>query len=146
MFKQSVKMKNLTALLTIAALIFSCSYKPILNQNQHYIDTGEESAEAEIDRCDEEASTYLKKYKARRAAKQALRKGTWGALFGGVFGFLIGGNVNSLAKGVAIGAAIGAATGALGVAGEGKISPDEIKQRYVTQCLASEGYEVIGWE
>ena len=56
-----------------------------------------------------------------------------------------GRGMRSTLVGSAIGAGVGAAFGGLSVAGEGTVTPDEMKQRYTAQCLARKGYEVIGW-
>jgi hypothetical protein len=48
----------------------------------------------------------------------------------------------NMGGGLVRGGAIGAAGG--GVAGA--LSPDEIKKRFVNQCLADIGYQVLGWE
>jgi hypothetical protein len=57
----------------------------------------------------------------------------------GAVGGLFTGNVGGgLVRGGAIGAAGGGAAGAL--------SPDQVKQRFVNQCLTEKGYQVIGWD
>ncbi len=137
--------KNLINILICSSLI-SCSYRPILDQNEKYLQTGQTAAEEDINLCTTQADEYLKQYKAQRAAKEATRKGIAGAVIGGIFGFIFGNNAKSLLTGLAFGAGVGAASGALGVAGEGKITPDQIKQRYVTNCLSRKGYSVIGWQ
>jgi uncharacterized membrane protein len=141
-----ISLKNIFILLFSLSLITSCSYHPILDQNARYMQSSEEEAQQNIDVCTEKADKYLKQYKAKRAAKQAARSGVIGAVFGGIFGFIFGNNTKSLLTGLAVGAGVGAVTGGLSVAGEGKVTPDQIKQRYVTNCLAREGYSVIGWE
>ncbi|MBM5782206.1 MAG: cell envelope biogenesis protein OmpA [Pelagibacterales bacterium] len=137
--------KNLILILICSSLI-SCSYQPILDQNEKYLQTGQIEAEEDIKSCTNQAEQYLKQYKAQRAAKEAARQGITGAVIGGIFGFIFGNNTKSLLTGLAVGAGVGAASGALGVAGEGKITPDQIKQRYITNCLARKGYSVIGWQ
>ncbi len=139
-------MKFLIAFLTIIALTSCSSYKPILDQNSTYLQNGEETAKQDIDECTKNADAYLKQYKMRRAAKEAGRKAIIGSVIGAVTGVLFGNTVKSLATGAVIGAGIGAAAGGLGVAGEDKVSPDHIKQNYVSNCLARKGYSVIGWE
>lgn len=138
-------MKKILSISVIFILI-SCSYKPILDDNYKYLNTPQEKTEKTIENCEKRAKNHLKGIKARRAGKEAVRKGAIGTFFGSIFGFLIGGNVSSLARGAAVGGGVGAATGAASVAGEGKVKPDQIKRRYVTNCLAREGYSVIGWE
>jgi hypothetical protein len=45
---------------------------------------------------------------------------------------------SSKGKNIAKGAACGGAAGAL--------SPDQVKHRFVNQCLADKGYQVLGWD
>jgi hypothetical protein len=40
----------------------------------------------------------------------------------------------------------GGAMGAAGGTAAGAVSPDELKRRFVNQCLAEKGYQVIGWD
>jgi hypothetical protein len=136
-------MKNFIIFLVGLSLV-SCSYRPIFDPNDHYKAVGEKKAQQDYDVCKKEADEYLDQYKAERAGKEAVRKGVIGAFFGAVFGLLTG-NVKSVVKSAAVGAGIGAAYGGLSVAGEGKVTPDKIKQRYVSRCLADKGYSVIGW-
>lgn len=140
------KLKIYTTILTISALLSSCSYKPILDQNEKYFQVGQEESQKDIDQCTADGDEYLKQYKAQRAIKEAGRKALTGAVIGAATGFIFGNNLKSLAIGTAIGAGVGAAAGGLGVAGEGKVSPDHIKQRYISNCLARKGYQVIGWQ
>ncbi|MBU6338690.1 MAG: hypothetical protein KGQ36_01790 [Rickettsiales bacterium] len=144
-----MKLENIFKEILIISLLIttlSCSYRPILDQNDRYLQSNKEENDQNIERCTNEADDYLKQYKARRAAKEAARKGAIGAIFGGIFGFVVGGDSKALLKGLAVGAGVGAVAGGLSVAGEGKLSPDQIKQNYVTNCLAKQGYSVIGWE
>lgn len=138
--------KKIIILFSSIALLSSCSYKPILDQNEKYFSVGQEEAQKDVNQCTKDADEYLKQYKLRRAAKEAGRKAVIGAVVGAATGFIFGNNLKSLAIGTAIGAGIGGAAGGLGVAGEGKVKPDQIKQRYVTNCLGRQGYSVIGWE
>lgn len=43
-------------------------------------------------------------------------------------------------------AGLGAAVGGAGGAVSGSLTPDQLKHRYVNQCLADKGYNVIGWD
>jgi len=138
-------LKNLVLLFTIFSLA-CCSYKPILYQNDTYLQNGKEVADAEITRCSTEADQYLKEYKARRAAKEAARKAAIGGVIGTIFGALGGGNKRSILSGTLVGAGVGALIGGLSVLGEDKVKPSEMKQRYVTNCLNQKGYQVLGWE
>ena len=133
-------------LITSLSLISCASYRPIFDPNQKYKDVGDVQAEKDADICMKEADQYLEDSKKRRMAKEAGRGAVTGSIFGGIFGFLFGGNVKGLAVGIAAGAGIGAASGAGGVVSEDNLKPDRIKQRYTINCLARQGYDVIGWE
>ncbi len=139
-------MKNLLIIFTIFVLASCSSYKPIFYQNQTYLQNGKDVAEVESKRCRVEADEYLKQFKARRAAKEAGRNAVVGGVIGTATGAIFGRTMKSTLVGTAIGAGIGAAMGALSVAGEDKVKPDQMKQRYVTNCLNQKGYEVLGWE
>ncbi len=139
-------MKLFTSILLSFLLISCSSYRPILDQNQQYLSTPKEESDKKIDECIKKADEYLKEVKKRRMAKEAGRKAVIGAVIGAASGVLFGGNLKSIITSTAIGTAVGAGTGALLVAGEDKVSPDQIKQRYVANCLARDGYSVIGWE
>lgn len=135
----------LVTLLSIC--LFSCaSYRPIIDQNQKYLTTSKEESDKKIDQCLKEADEYLKEAKRRRIAKEAGRKAVIGAVIGGAGSALFGRNLSSIATSTAFGIGIGAGLGGLSVIGEDKVTPDQIKQRYVANCLAREGYSVIGWE
>ncbi|MFT6106452.1 MAG: putative membrane protein [Rickettsiales bacterium] len=131
-------------LLTIS--LASCSYRPIFNPNSKYRSVGDNFAQSEANICMDEAKEYLKASKRRRAAKETARGIGWGSIVGGIFGFVIGGDAVGLVKGIAVGAGTGAITGGGGVLAEDNLKPDQIKQRYVTNCLNQKGYQILGWE
>lgn len=143
-------MKNFLKSLVIFSISFSllscASYDPILNQNEKYLRAGKERANQDVKVCKKAADDYLNQYKAKRAAKEAGRKAVIGGVIGAASGAIWGKSLKSAAIGTAIGAGVGAAIGGLSVAGEDKVKPDQIKQRYVGDCLGKEGYEVLGWE
>ncbi len=138
-------MKKTLLFLLIFSLI-SCSYKPILDENYKYQTTSQKEIKQDIKDCEERADNHLKGLKAERAAKEGVRRGAIGAFFGGIFSFIFGGSTSSLIKGIGIGAGVGAASGVVLTAGEGKITPDKFKQRYVSNCLAKKGYQVLGFQ
>ncbi|MEK6773698.1 MAG: hypothetical protein AABY64_07150 [Bdellovibrionota bacterium] len=76
----------------------------------------------------------------------AIRGAGKGAMLGGVVGLLSGGNLQSTAGGAALGAGIGAAGGVIGEATKDKWEPDDLKQRYVKNCLERKKYQIIGWK
>ncbi len=133
-------------LIIFALILSSCSYHPILDQNEKFLKTQEAQVKNDVADCEKKADEYLKQYKARRLAKETGRSAAWGGIFGAIFGLIFGHDLRALGGGAAIGAGAGGVLGATSVAGEGKINPDQLKQRYVANCLGREGYEVIGWE
>jgi hypothetical protein len=139
-------LKSCVIFLTSLSLLSCASYDPILNQNEKYLRAGKEQADQDIKLCKKAANEYLDQYKAKRAAKEAGRKAIIGGVVGAASGAIWGRSLKSAAIGTAIGAGVGAAIGGLSVAGEDKVKPDKIKQRYVSSCLGKEGYEVLGWE
>ena len=144
--KNGESMKNITFSL-LALLLFSCaSYRPILNDNEHYLKVGEAAAEHDIDLCLKKADDFLEKHKSERAAKQAGREGVSGAIVGGIFGALTGHGLEGAAKGAAIGGAVGATGGYLGEKSKDNLTPDQLKQTYVQRCLNEKNYEVLGWK
>jgi hypothetical protein len=130
---------------TAATLISCSSYRPIFDENERYISVGEEKAESDFKICKKRGDEFLDKYKAERAAKEAGRKAVIGGVVGALSGAIWGKNMKSTLIGSAIGAGAGAALGGLSVLGEDKIKPDEMKQKYIVNCLASKGYSVAGW-
>lgn len=138
-----MKILNLALILVLAA---SCSYRPILDPHGRYKEVGKAQSEEDIDECSKEADDYLDQYKAERAAREAGRKAVIGGVIGAGSGALFGRTLKSGLVGAAVGAAIGAAAGALSVAGEDKVTPSQIKQRYMVNCLGMKGYSVIGWK
>ncbi len=144
--KPLTTIKKFFVFFTIYSLTSCSSYTPILYHNQTYLENGEQTANKEITRCSAEAEEFLKQYKARRAAKEAGRKAVIGGVIGTASGAIFGRSLKSTLIGTAIGAGVGAAMGALSVAGEDKVKPDAMKQRYVTNCLNAKGYQILGWE
>lgn len=118
--------------------LISCSSRPKLYPNRTLKVRGVEVAEADIDQCIADADTYLGSSRGKNAAKGAGA----GAVIGGAMGAVSGIFSGNVGKGALQGAAIGGAGG--GAAGA--LSPDQIKRRYVNQCLAEKGYQVIGWD
>lgn len=138
-------MRYFLILLLVFQLTACSSYKPILDKNDKYTEAGEDEVQRQIDLCKKQAKEALDAYKAERAAKEAGRKAVIGGVVGSAIGAISGRNLRSTAGSGLIGAGIGAAVGALTVLGKDKVTPDEMKQRYIARCLADKGYSVIGW-
>lgn len=130
-------MKNI-GLLLILLFLSSCASRPKLYPNQKFKSVGKEIAKRDIDKCLSDAEKYLESSKGKKIARGAGAGAAIGAAMGAVGGLFTGNLGKGLVRGGAIGAAGGGAAGA--------ISPDEIKHRYVNQCLAEKGYQVLGWD
>ncbi len=119
-------------------ILLSCASKPKLYPNQKFKEVGKEIAQKDIDRCISEADEYLESSKGKNVAKGAGVGAAIGAAIGAVGGVFTGNVGSGLVRGGAMGAAGGGTAGAL--------TPDQIKHRYVNQCLAEQGYQVLGWD
>ena len=140
---------KISASLAFFACILSsscASYRPILDENDKLLQVGQNQADKDIDTCLARADAYLEKHKSERMKKEAGRGATSGAIVGGIFGALTGGGLRSAAVGAGVGAVAGAGSSAAGVAAQDNLSPDYIKQNYVTRCLQKQNYDVIGWK
>ena len=127
-----------TGLVVILLILSSCASRPKLYPNHKVKSAGKEAAKKDIDKCLSEAEKYLESSKGKKIAKGAGAGAAIGAAMGAVGGLFSGNVGKGLLRGGSIGAAGGGAAGA--------ISPDEIKRRYVNQCLAEKGYQVLGWD
>lgn len=127
-----------TILLLVVLALVGCASRPQLYPNQKLKHVGKEAAKKDIDRCIADAEQYLKSSTGKNAAKGAGAGAAIGAAMGAVSGLFTGNVGRGLVRGGAIGAAGGGVAGAL--------SPDEIKRRFVNQCLAEKGYQVLGWD
>lgn len=119
-------------------LFTACASRPQLYPNSKLKSVGDEVAKEDVDKCIADADKYLKSSKGKNMAKGAGAGAAIGAAMGAVGGMFTG----NLGAGLMRGGAIGAAGG--GVAGG--LSPDQIKHRFVNQCLADKGYQVLGWD
>ena len=124
--------------LLLLILVIGCASKPKLYPNQKLKEVGKEAAKKDTDQCIADADAYLESSKGKQVAKGAGAGAAIGAAMGAVSGMFTG----NMGRGVVRGGAIGAAGG--GTAGA--VKPDELKRRYVNQCLADKGYQVIGWD
>ena len=133
------KQKTNFALLAILLLsLSSCASRPKLYPNETLKAKGKEASEVDIDQCIKDAETYLDSSKGKKIVKSA----GFGAAVGGAMGAVAGAFYGDIGGGAARGAAIGGAGGAV----SGTLTPDQVKHRYVNQCLADKGYNVIGWD
>ncbi|WP_408097731.1 cell envelope biogenesis protein OmpA [Peredibacter sp. HCB2-198] len=124
--------------LLLLLLVISCASKPQLYPNQKLKTVGKEASKKDVDQCIADADAYLESSKGKQVAKGAGAGAAIGAAMGAVSGMFTGNMGRGVVRGGAIGAAGGGAAGA--------VKPDELKRRYVNQCLAEKGYQVIGWD
>ncbi len=122
----------------IVFFFVACASKPQLYPNQKLKTVGKEAAKKDIDQCIADADQYLKSSKGKNITKGAGAGAAIGGAMGAVGGLFTGNVGGGLLRGGAIGAAGGGAAGAL--------SPDQVKHRFVNQCLADKGYQVLGWD
>jgi hypothetical protein len=123
--------------------IISCSSGPVLYPNKKYKAAGKEKAKADTAECQRLAEEHLKNTKGNQIAKSAGAGAAMSAAGGFIAGLIFsGGSVTDATESAVKSGAVGGAVGAAG----GAISPDQLKQRFVTQCLADQGYRVIGWD
>lgn len=125
-------------ILLVLLMLGSCASRPQLYPNEKLKQSGKIAAKEDVDQCMAEAEDYLKSSKGKQVAKGAGAGAAIGAAIGTVSGLFTG----NIGGGLLRGGAMGAAGGAVG----GGLSPDQVKQRYVNQCLADQGYQVIGWD
>ena len=140
-----LKIKYLTAILLVTFLFSCVSYKPIFYKNKKFIDVGSVVANQDFENCKIEAEEYLKEYKLKKASNEARRKAVAGGLIGGLWGLLSNNSTKSIIGGASLGFLFGGIYGGLSSLGEDKISPDEIKKKYIFRCLKQKDYEIIGW-
>jgi uncharacterized protein YcfJ len=133
------------AVILCLSLVSCSAYRPILDRNEKFLEVGEAQSDEDVKICRKEAEDILDQYKVERAAKEAGRKAVIGGVVGAASGAIWGRGVKSALAGGAVGALVGAAVGGLSVAGEDKVHPDQMKQRYMVNCLGRKGYAVLGW-
>lgn len=133
-------MPNFIKFFTLILCLFvaSCSSSPKLYPNQRFQSVGKEGAKKDINKCTAKADAFLESSKGKQILKGAGKGSVFGAILGGITGLLTG----DVVQGLSSGAVIGGAAGATGEA----ISPDRLKQSFITRCLQKKGYEVIGWD
>ena len=131
-------MKKTCCLILLLVGLGACASKPQLYPNEKLKAVGKQAAKKDVDRCIAEANDYLESGAGKKIAKGA----GGGAAIGAAFGAISGAFTGNLGRGLVRGSAIGAGVGATGAA----LSPDQVKRNYVNQCLAEQGYQVIGWD
>lgn len=138
---------KLITLPIISAFLFSCaSYRPILDENEQYLKSGDVQAERDIDTCMAQADKYLEKHKAEMESKELGRSAVGGAIIGGILGAVSGNGLEGAAGGAVVGAGASAGGTYIGQKTKDNLKPDNLKQSYATKCLERKKYGVIGWK
>jgi hypothetical protein len=135
-----MKTKKINTLLfsILFLALSSCASRPKLYPNETLKSKGKDASEADINQCMKDADTYA----SSSEGKKLLKSTGFGAVVGGAMGAVAGVFYGDIGGGAARGAAIGGTGGAV----SGALSPDQLKHRYVNQCLADKGYNVLGWD
>jgi uncharacterized protein (TIGR00251 family) len=122
------------------------SPQPVLYPNPHLQSVGKETAEQDIEDCQqmaESAGAEESTGKAGRVAKNTAVSGGIGAASGAVGGAIAG----SAGTGSLIGLASGAVWGLLSsLFTMNSAPPNEAYTNFVNRCLQDRGYEVTGWQ
>lgn len=132
-------------LLAICFLSSCASFRPVLNDNDHYKQVGHQKAEQDINSCIAAADVYLEKHKEERLKNQVGRQALGGAIVGGIIGAITGDTRNALVS-AAAGGMVGAGGAYIDEKSKDNIKPDELKQAYIAKCLQSKNYEILGWK
>lgn len=125
-------------LFSLALSTGGCASKPKLYPNDTMKTKGKAASENDIKQCMDDADLYLESSEGKKMVKSA----GFGAVLGGAVGAVAGAFTGDIGRGAAQGAAMGGVGGGL----SGAMSPDELKHRYVNQCLSDKGYRVLGWD
>lgn len=131
-------MKNNLVLVLVLVSLTGCASRPKLYPNETLKARGKAVSETDINQCLSDADKYLESSEGKKIAKSA----GFGAVVGGAVGAVAGAFSGNITRGAAQGAALGGVGG--GTAGA--LTPDELKHRYVNQCLSDKGYRVLGWD
>jgi hypothetical protein len=130
-----------------AVLLSGCATpvaKPAFYPNAHYQRVGPAQANADAQFCAELAQQSEVKAVNKVDAGRAAAAGAAGVGTAGVVGSVLSGGKPNL-KNIAAGAAAIGAGGAAATAAGQSVGGSSLYRRFVQQCLAERGYQVIGW-
>jgi uncharacterized protein YcfJ len=138
-------MRPVAGVMIVAALFsLSCAPKPILYPNAHYKEVGQESADRDIEECNQmakDAGATPSQGKTGQVAGNTAAGGAVGSAAGAVGGAVVGHPGR--------GAMVGAASGATGGFLRGlfrRSQPSNAYKQFVQRCLKERGYDPVGWE
>ena len=138
----------LSSLALIGAVVLSgCATpvaKPAFYPNAHYQRVGPAQADADAQACATLAQQSDVGSVNKMDAAQAGAAGAAGVGTAGVVGSVLSGRKPDL-KNIAAGAAAIGAGGAAATAAGQSVGGSGLYRRFVQQCLAERGYQVIGW-
>jgi hypothetical protein len=121
---------------------FAGTYRPVLDENDAF---KKGNSEKDIDGCLTAADKHLASHSKTRTKKAVGRGAGLGAAFGALGGALSG-SPTGIVKGAGRGAAGGAGSSAIMETSRDNLTPDQMKQNYVKNCLEKKGYKILGWE
>jgi hypothetical protein len=127
----------------MVALAGCAKPEPVLYPNAHLNAVGQETAEWDIENCEELAESYGASDGDDKTAQVAKNTAGGGAI-GGAAGAAGGAVVGSAGRGAAVGAASGAAAGFMRALLR-EPEPSPAYRQFVSRCLGERGYEVVGW-
>lgn len=133
--------------LAAAVVVSGCATpvaKPAFYPNAHYQRVGPAQAEADAQACANLAQQSDVGSVNKMDAAQAGAAGAAGVGTAGVVGSVLSGRKPDL-KNIAAGAAAIGAGGAAATAAGQSVGGSGLYRRFVQQCLAERGYQVIGW-
>jgi hypothetical protein len=143
-------MKNclrISALIVLGSMLVGCATpiaKPAFYPNAHYQRMGAAQAQADAQACAELANQSDVGAVNKIDAARVGAAGAAGVAVAGTVGSVLRGNKPN-AKNIAAGvAAIGAGGAAATAAGQ-SVGGSSLYRKFVQQCLAERGYQVIGW-
>lgn len=114
-------------------LLAGCASSPQLYPNQKYQQVGKDQADRDVTDCQTAADRSVDSHTAQNTGVGAAVGAGAGAALGAVSG--------NPGAGAAVGGIFGAGAGAA----SSSTSTSDIKHRFVNQCLAERGYQVLGW-
>jgi hypothetical protein len=118
---------------SLLATLAGCASAPQLYPNPKYQQVGKDQADRDITDCQNQADEMVGSHTAQNAGV--------GAIIGAGAGAALGAISGNPGSGAAVGGIFGGGAGGASSAS----STSEIKHRFVNQCLAERGYQVLGW-
>ncbi len=135
------------ALMVFGSMLAGCATpvaKPAFYPNAHYQRMGAAQAQADAQACAELANQSDVGAVNKIDAARVGAAGAAGVAVAGTVGSVLKGNKPNV-KNIAAGAAAIGAGGAAATAAGQSVGGSGVYRKFVQQCLAERGYQVIGW-